>query len=74
MPAACTWNSPARTSPSASAAPQDISEKDLSSRYHTHCDPRLNASQALELSFLVAENLREERKAQQFKTPRSAIA
>ena len=54
--------------------PQDISEKDLSSRYDTHCDPRLNASQALELSFLVAENLREERKAQQFKAPRSAIA
>jgi 3-deoxy-7-phosphoheptulonate synthase len=54
--------------------PQDISEKDLSSRYDTHCDPRLNASQALELSFLIAENLREERKAQQFKPPKSAIA
>jgi 3-deoxy-7-phosphoheptulonate synthase len=26
-------------------------------RYHTHCDPRLNADQALELSFLVAERL-----------------
>ncbi len=52
--------------------PQDISEKDLSSRYDTHCDPRLNASQALELAFLVAENLREERKALQFKPTRSA--
>ena len=53
--------------------PQDISEKDLSSRYDTHCDPRLNASQALELAFLIAENLREERKALQFKPTRSAV-
>ena len=37
--------------------PQDISEKDLSSRYDTHCDPRLNASQALELAFLIAGKL-----------------
>ncbi|WP_040325707.1 class II 3-deoxy-7-phosphoheptulonate synthase [Aurantimonas manganoxydans] len=29
--------------------------EDLSDRYHTHCDPRLNANQALELAFLVAE-------------------
>ena len=34
-----------------------VSEEDLSSRYHTVCDPRLNASQALELAFLVAEEL-----------------
>jgi len=40
---------------------QAISEDDLSSRYHTHCDPRLNANQALELAFLMAENLRTER-------------
>jgi 3-deoxy-7-phosphoheptulonate synthase len=40
---------------------QAISEDDLSSRYHTHCDPRLNANQALELAFLMAENLRAER-------------
>jgi len=38
---------------------QNILEKDLSSRYHTHCDPRLNASQALELAFLIADNLKE---------------
>ena len=31
--------------------------EDLSKRYHTVCDPRLNASQALELAFLVAEEL-----------------
>jgi 3-deoxy-7-phosphoheptulonate synthase len=38
-----------------------LSEDELSHRYHTHCDPRLNAEQALELSFLVAEKLRGER-------------
>jgi 3-deoxy-7-phosphoheptulonate synthase len=31
---------------------------DLSDRYHTHCDPRLNASQSLELAFIIAERLR----------------
>ncbi len=36
---------------------QAITEEDLSSRYHTHCDPRLNGSQALELAFLIAEGL-----------------
>lgn len=35
-----------------------VREADLSSRYHTHCDPRLNADQALELAFLVAEELK----------------
>lgn len=34
-----------------------VSDEDLSSRYHTACDPRLNASQSLELAFLVAERL-----------------
>ncbi|MCI5044262.1 MAG: 3-deoxy-7-phosphoheptulonate synthase, partial [Aquisalinus sp.] len=37
---------------------QAISVEDLSSRYHTHCDPRLNATQSLELAFRLAENLR----------------
>ena len=44
-----------------------VSEEDLSDRYHTACDPRLNASQSLELAFLVAEelsSLREERHAE----------
>jgi 3-deoxy-7-phosphoheptulonate synthase len=40
---------------------QAISEEDLASRYQTHCDPRLNANQALELAFLMAESLRAER-------------
>lgn len=35
-----------------------VTEEDLSSRYHTHCDPRLNGQQALDLAFLIAENLR----------------
>jgi len=36
-----------------------VGEMDLSSRYHTHCDPRLNAEQALEMSFFVASRLRQ---------------
>jgi 3-deoxy-7-phosphoheptulonate synthase len=38
-----------------------ITEMDLSDRYHTHCDPRLNADQSLELAFLVAERMKLER-------------
>ncbi|KAJ7548169.1 hypothetical protein O6H91_07G000800 [Diphasiastrum complanatum] len=38
-----------------------VSLEDLSSRYHTHCDPRLNASQSLELAFIIAERLRKRR-------------
>ena len=37
---------------------QKISEKDLSHRYHTHCDPRLNANQALELAFLISDEIK----------------
>ncbi len=40
---------------------QAITAENLSDRYHTHCDPRLNASQALELAFMLAENIRKER-------------
>ncbi len=39
-----------------------ITAEDLSSRYHTACDPRLNANQALELAFLVADELKAARK------------
>lgn len=35
-----------------------VSAEDLSDRYHTHCDPRLNADQALELAFLLAERMK----------------
>jgi 3-deoxy-7-phosphoheptulonate synthase len=38
---------------------QKISEEDLSDRYHTHCDPRLNANQSLDLAFLISERLKE---------------
>ena len=38
-----------------------ISESDLRDRYHTYCDPRLNAEQAIEVAFLVAELLKAER-------------
>jgi 3-deoxy-7-phosphoheptulonate synthase len=38
-----------------------VSEGDLADRYHTHCDPRLNGEQALELAFLVAEKLKSAR-------------
>lgn len=38
-----------------------VSEAELSDRYHTHCDPRLNANQALELAFLIAERLHKDR-------------
>ncbi len=40
-----------------------VTDEDLSSRYHTACDPRLNASQSLELAFLVAEELSSQRVA-----------
>ncbi len=39
-----------------------LSDEDLSARYHTACDPRLNATQSLELAFLVAEELDKRRK------------
>ncbi len=49
---------------------QAIREIDLHDRYQTACDPRLNASQALELAFLMAEGLRAER----MKDPRFAVS
>jgi 3-deoxy-7-phosphoheptulonate synthase len=38
-----------------------LTETDLGDRYHTHCDPRLNAEQSLELAFLIAERLHDDR-------------
>ncbi len=37
---------------------QKISDNDLQNRYRTHCDPRLNATQALELAFLISEEIK----------------
>jgi 3-deoxy-7-phosphoheptulonate synthase len=47
-----------------------LSEGELADRYDTHCDPRLNADQALELAFLVAEKLKSARAAER----RAAVA
>jgi 3-deoxy-7-phosphoheptulonate synthase len=41
---------------------QKISDEDLTNRYRTHCDPRLNASQALELAFLISEEIKKNSK------------
>jgi 3-deoxy-7-phosphoheptulonate synthase len=38
-----------------------ITDEDLHDRYHTHCDPRLNADQSIELAFLIAELLKRDR-------------
>ncbi len=45
---------------------QAIEDHQLSDRYHTHCDPRLNAEQALELAFLIADGIRRERDKARF--------
>ncbi len=39
-----------------------VTDEGLADRYHTHCDPRLNASQSLELAFLIAEELAADRR------------
>jgi 3-deoxy-7-phosphoheptulonate synthase len=48
---------------------REISETELSDRYHTQCDPRLNADQALELAFLIAEGLKKEREERGLPAP-----
>ncbi len=53
---------------------QAISEESLGDRYHTHCDPRLNASQSLELAFLIAEALKDERLARREEERKVAAA
>jgi 3-deoxy-7-phosphoheptulonate synthase len=40
---------------------QEITEEGLADRYHTHCDPRLNASQSIELAFQIAARLKRQR-------------
>ncbi|WP_417309219.1 class II 3-deoxy-7-phosphoheptulonate synthase [Devosia sp.] len=45
-----------------------VTEASLKDRYHTYCDPRLNASQSLELAFLVAEELQAHRPAREART------
>jgi 3-deoxy-7-phosphoheptulonate synthase len=49
-----------------------ISETDLRDRYHTYCDPRLNAEQSIEMAFMVADLLKAERLAQPERPMRAA--
>jgi 3-deoxy-7-phosphoheptulonate synthase len=49
-----------------------ISEADLNDRYHTVCDPRLNAEQAIDLAFLLAELLKKERAGRAVPMPAAA--
>ena len=42
----------------------EVTEARLGDRYHTHCDPRLNAAQSLELSFLIADLMKKRRDQQ----------
>jgi len=49
-----------------------VKEADLSHRYHTHCDPRLNADQALELAFLIAERMKKDREGQNTEAVKTA--
>jgi len=52
-----------------------ITAEDLADRYHSFCDPRLNAEQAIELAFLVAENLKKERAVREGRdVPAAAVA
>lgn len=53
---------------------KEILDEDLSSRYHTACDPRLNANQALELAFLIADELKAARQTKSPSPMRAAAA
>jgi 3-deoxy-7-phosphoheptulonate synthase len=48
-----------------------VTEASLKDRYHTYCDPRLNASQSLEMAFLVAEEIRARRPARTVRLARA---
>ena len=49
-----------------------ISDTDLQDRYHTYCDPRLNADQALEVAFMTASLIKQERSTRQMPVPQAA--
>jgi 3-deoxy-7-phosphoheptulonate synthase len=49
-----------------------ITDEDLNDRYHTFCDPRLNAEQSIELAFLLAELLKKERLGRSVPLPAAA--
>jgi 3-deoxy-7-phosphoheptulonate synthase len=49
-----------------------ITDEDLNDRYHTFCDPRLNAEQSIDMAFLIAEQLKLERAAKAKPLPAAA--
>jgi 3-deoxy-7-phosphoheptulonate synthase len=49
-----------------------VSDHDLGDRYHTFCDPRLNAEQALEIAFMTAELIKQERQSRAQPLPAAA--
>jgi 3-deoxy-7-phosphoheptulonate synthase len=49
-----------------------ITDADLNDRYHTVCDPRLNAEQAIDLAFLLAELLKKDRASRAAPLPAAA--
>jgi 3-deoxy-7-phosphoheptulonate synthase len=49
-----------------------ITDAELNDRYHTYCDPRLNAEQSIDLAFLLAELLKAERTARHKPLPAAA--
>ena len=51
-----------------------ITDADLNDRYHTVCDPRLNAEQAIDMAFLLAELLKKERSAKPIQAVRAGAA
>jgi 3-deoxy-7-phosphoheptulonate synthase len=63
-PGGVHFEMPGKDVPECTGGMRAVTDDDLSSRYHTACDPRLNASQALELAFLVAEEISEHRAKQ----------
>ena len=49
-----------------------ITDEDLNDRYHTVCDPRLNAEQSIDMAFLIAELLKQDRVAKEKPMPAAA--
>jgi 3-deoxy-7-phosphoheptulonate synthase len=49
-----------------------ISDAELNDRYHTVCDPRLNAEQAIDMAFMLAELLKKERSGSVKQLPAAA--
>ena len=59
LPALVSCAQVARISnPEEAVCARAIRDEELQDRYHTHCDPRLNADQAIELAFLVSDLLK----------------